>query len=151
MKGVVIGIDPGQQTGVALYRAGLLDSLLTLDPWDITAFIEHQRGAWGVNRVIFEDSRLQSHIFSAHKPGKRVLSHPEQLKVARNVGQIDGWCHLIFNVCAERGINCHGISPANKGEKLDHKQFQSVTGWTAKSNQHERDAAMVAWKYRRAV
>lgn len=151
MKGVVIGIDPGLQTGVALYRSGALDALLTLDPWDITGFIVYQRGAWGINRVIFEDSRLQSHIFSAHKSGKRVLSHPEQLKVARNVGQIDGWCHVITNVCAERGITCHGISPEGKGAKLDAKQFQSVTGWAGKSNQHERDGAMVAWKYRRAV
>lgn len=147
----MIGIDPGLQTGVALYRDGALDALLTLDPWDITAFLVHQHGARGINRVIFEDSRLQSHIFSAHKPGKRVLSHPEQLKVARNVGQIDGWCHVIFNVCAERGIVCHGISPANKGEKLDAKQFAAVTGWQGPSNQHGRDAAMVAWRYRRAV
>ena len=151
MRGAVIGIDPGLQTGVALYRDGALDALLTLDPWDITAFLAHQHGARGINRVIFEDSRLQSHIFSAHKPGKRVLSHPEQLKVARNVGQIDGWCHVIFNVCAERGIVCHGISPANKGEKLDAKQFAAVTGWQGPSNQHGRDAAMVAWRYRRAV
>lgn len=151
MRGAVIGIDPGLQTGVALYRDGALDALLTLDPWDITAFLVHQHGARGINRVIFEDSRLQSHIFSAHKPGKRVLSHPEQLKVARNVGQIDGWCHVIFNVCAERGIVCHGISPANKGEKLDAKQFAAVTGWQGPSNQHGRDAAMVAWRYRRAV
>ena len=147
----MIGIDPGLQTGVALYRDSALDALLTLDPWDITAFLVHQHGARGINRVIFEDSRLQSHIFSAHKPGKRVLSHPEQLKVARNVGQIDGWCHVIFNVCAERGIVCHGISPANKGEKLDAKQFAAVTGWQGPSNQHGRDAAMVAWRYRRAV
>lgn len=150
MRGVVIGIDPGQQTGIALYRAGLLETLLTLAPWEIAAFIERQHES-GINRVIFEDSRLQSHIFSAHKPGKRVLSHPEQLKVARNVGQIDGWCHLIFNVCAERGITCHGISPADKGEKLNAEQFKSVTGWAGKSNQHERDGAMTAWRYRRAV
>ena len=149
---VVIGMDPGQQTGVALYANGLLHALVTLAPWNITAFIEHHREASGINRVIYEDSRLQSHIFSAHKPGnKRELSVPEQLKIARNVGQIDAWCHAIHHVCAERGITCHGISPANKGAKLDAKQFESVTGWTAASNQHGRDAAMVAWKYRRAV
>lgn len=148
---VVIGIDPGMQTGVALYRGGVLDALMTLDPWDIAAFIAYQQGASRINRVIFEDSRLQSRVFSAHKPGKRVLGHPEQLKVARNVGQIDGWCHVIARVCAERGITCHGISPEGKGAKLDAKQFASVTGWQGSSNQHGRDAAMVAWRYRRAV
>lgn len=149
MKGVVIGIDPGQQTGVAIYRAGLLETLLTLSPWEIAAFIERQHES-GINRVIFEDSRQTQHIFSAHKPGKRSLSHPEQLKVARNVGQIDAWCHLIFNVCAERGITCHGISPLRKGAKLNAIDFQKLTGWSRLSNEHTRDAAMVAWPYRRA-
>lgn len=30
---------------------------------------------------------------------------------------------------------------------LDAEQFAKVTGWTGSSNQHERDAAMVAWQY----
>ena len=28
--------------------------------------------------------------------------------------------------------------------------FGRITGWTERSNEHERDAAMVAWPYRNA-
>ena len=32
---------------------------------------------------------------------------------------------------------------------LRRAQFRAHTGWSGRSNQHERDAAMVAWQYRR--
>jgi hypothetical protein len=40
-------------------------------------------------------------------------------------------------------ISAHGISPKHKGRKLDAETFNKLTGWQKKSNQHERDAAMV--------
>ena len=145
---IIIGIDPGQQTGVATFVDGALISLETIQPHHIERLMRERSPA----RVIFEDSRLQSHIFSAHKPGiKRKLSHGAQLKVARNVGQIDAWCSLIFELCAEVGISCHSISPDQKGPKLDAKKFTTRTGWVGSSNQHGRDAAMVAWPYRGAA
>ncbi|MNL63925.1 hypothetical protein D3C87_1880960 [compost metagenome] len=64
---------------------------------------------------------------------------------------MDAWCSLITSICADLGIPAHGISPTAKGAKLDAAAFAIVTGWTARSNQHERDAAMLARIYRRAI
>ena len=47
--------------------------------------------------------------------------------------------------------DAHGISPASKGAKLSAEAFTRATGWTGASNQHTRDAAMCAWKYRGAA
>ena len=33
-------------------------------------------------------------------------------------------------------------------QKLDAARFKALTGWAAPSNQHQRDAAVVAWRYR---
>lgn len=139
---LILGIDPGANTGVATYVNGQLTDLETVSPHQIDRLIRGRTPA----RVIFEDSRLQSHVFSA----KSKLSVPARLKVARDVGEIDAWCSLITAVCAELGISAHGISPQGKGAKLNAAQFASVTSWTGKSNEHTRDAAMVAWKYRGA-
>ncbi len=79
-----------------------------------------------------------------------VKSRPAALKMARNVGEIDAWCRLIVATCADLGIDAHGISPKQKGAKLDAAQFAAKTGWCGKSNAHERDAAMCAWPYRGA-
>lgn len=143
---IILGIDPGQNTGVATFIDGKLLKLHTIDPHQLPEFIRMS----GAGRVIFEDSRLQSHLFSGHKSGVRPLSVAQQLKIARDVGRIDAWCSLIVAVCGDLGIPAHGISPRAKGAKLNAGQFAELTGWTDKSSEHTRDAAAVAWPYRRA-
>ena len=138
---LIIGLDPGSSTGVAVFEDGRLSRLITIDPSSIGRILEGQEP----DRVIFEDSRLQSHTWTQAK------TRAAALKMARNVGEIDAWCKLIVATCERLSIAAHGISPLHKGKKLDAAQFAAATGWAGKSNQHERDAAMVAWKYRRAA
>ena len=140
MTKIILGIDPGQSTGVAVFRAGELSELLTIRPVELDAVIS----AWKPARVIFEDSRLQSKVWAPVK-GAALL------KIARNVGEIDAWCRLITAVCDREQVAAHGISPKDKGKKLTKLQFCAATGWTLSSNEHTRDAAMVAWPYRRAA
>ena len=136
---IIMGIDPGVNTGVAYFSGGKLMKLVTTQPEKIARNIEASMPA----RVIFEDSRLQSKVWT---PVKGAAA----LKVARNIGEIDAWCKLITAVCAELGIPSHGISPKQKGAKLNAAQFASLTGWTLDSNEHTRDGAMIAWPYRGA-
>jgi hypothetical protein len=126
---------------MAVYVDGELMRLATVSPLELADSIRATRP----DRVVFEDSRLQSFVFTT------VKSRPVALNMARKVGQVDAWCSLIAAVCAHLGIPAHGISPKNKGKKLDAKAFSQATGWTESSNEHTRDAAMVAWPYRRAA
>ena len=137
----VIGIDPGANTGIAIFQDGVLYTLLTIEPWELPA----ELATWGGDRVVFEDSRLTSPVWS------RKTTPEARLKIARNVGQVDAWCNLITAICGELGIPAHGISPKNKGAKLAAEKFAARTGWVGRCNQHERDAAMVAWQYRKAA
>jgi hypothetical protein len=134
----VLGIDPGKATGLATYAGGKLLALETCTPGELVEAITRIAPAL----VVFEDSRLQSPTWG------RGVSRAALLKVARNVGQIDGWCALIVEACAKHGIPAHAISPKGKGRKVDADRFHAITGWAARCNQHERDAAMVAWPFR---
>ncbi len=140
---VILGIDPGANTGLAHFRGGALVLLETIAPHEIERTIRAVQPA----RVVFEDSRLQTHAWTAQAKAVRGTA----LATARSLGQVDAWCRLITEVCAELGIPAQGVSPAAKGGKLAASSFDRVTGWAARSNQHERDAAMVAWPYRRAT
>ena len=137
---LILGIDPGSNTGLATYIGGKLVHLDTIAPVEIAARIELARPA----RVVFEDSRLLSHTWTTIK------SRPAALKMARNVGEVDAWCKLIVAVCEQFAIPAHGISPKGKGAKVGAAEFERITGWTARSNEHERDGAMVAWPFRGA-
>lgn len=139
---IVIGLDPGSNTGVAYFTAGQLRKLETITPMQISEVL--RMAGPNLKRVIFEDSRLTSYMFTT------VKSRPAALKMARNVGEIDAWCRLIVATCADLGIPSHGISPKQKGAKLNAEQFAKLTGWAGTSNAHERDAAMCAWPYRGA-
>lgn len=136
----VIGLDPGANTGVATFEGGSLVSLETIAPHEIERTIREAMPA----RVVFEDSRLQSHTWTRGKSGAA------SAKMARNVGQVDAWCTLITSICGELGIPAHGVSPKSKGAKINAERFEQVTGWTGASNEHTRDAAMVAYPYRGA-
>jgi len=137
----ILGVDPGAHTGIAVFVGGKLSALETIAPHQVGDYIK----ASGAQRVVFEDSRLISHTWST------VTSRTAPLKMASNVGEIDAWCRLITQVCAEIGLPAHGVSPKGKGQKINGQSFASLTGWAGTCNQHERDAAMVAWPYRTAV
>lgn len=139
---IVIGLDPGSNTGVAYFTAGQLRKLETITPMQIGEVL--RMAGPNLKRVIFEDSRLTSYMFTT------VKSRAAALKMARNVGEIDAWSKLIVATCADLDIPAHGISPKQKGAKLNAEQFAKLTGWDGKSNSHERDAAMCAWPYRGA-
>ena len=124
-----------------MFVGGKLSTLETIAPHEVGDYIKTS----SAQRVVFEDSRLISHTWST------VSSRAAALKMARNVGEIDAWCRLITQVCADMGLPAHGVSPKGKGQKINGQSFASLTGWSGTSNQHERDAAMVAWPYRKVV
>ena len=103
---IVIGIDPGRHTGIATYQDGKLIALDTISPLGLERAIEP------ADRVVFEDSRLISFMFTT------VKSRPAALKMARDVGQIDAWCSLIVSICERLGIPAHGVSP-KKGREAE--------------------------------
>lgn len=138
---VTIGIDPGKQTGVSSYHDGILVQLRTVSPSEVAEVLR----ASGATRVVMEDSRLQSAVFP------RAVGPRAMLKIARNVGEVDQICRRIEAMCETAGIELVRVSPLGKGAKLNAARFREVTGWTGRSNQHERDAAAVAWPYRRAI
>lgn len=39
----------------------------------------------------------------------------------------------------------NGFAPKNNRTKLTAEQFNRLTGWTARTNEHSRDAAMLIW------
>ncbi len=134
----ILGVDPGKKTGLALILDGQLVDLRTTSPENIAQAISEA----APDCVVFEDSRLTSAVFA------RDVSPAAMRKIARNVGQVDGICAQIVSICERLGIPAHGISPKGKGAKLDAQTFARMTGWTGRSNQHERDGATVAWIYR---
>ena len=125
----LLGIDPGLNTGVAYFVGGELRDLTTIKPWDMETELTLREPDY----LFFEDSRMQGMF-------RRLGS--------RQVGETDAWCRMLVALCERMDIDSVGISPKQKGRKLNAAEFRELTGWTGQTNQHERDAVMVAWPYR---
>lgn len=141
----VLGLDPGSCTGVALYVEGKLVSHDSIKPVDIQDALRAYAAKAGRMQVVFEDSRLQSAIFS----DKKAKNEATKKNVARKVGRIDAWCELISDTCFLLDVQCLGISPKDKGGKVAASAYEHITGWAGRTNEHERDASMVARPFRK--
>lgn len=136
---IVVGLDPGIVTGVAVYHDGQLHDLYDVTPADSLAMVEDMT----FDLLVFEDSRQQSHVWNVAG-----LSKPAAIKVARDIGRIDMQCSMLEFQCLQAKRAFRAISPEHKGAKLGATSFNCRTGWTRRSNQHQRDAAMAAYPFR---
>lgn len=143
----VLGYDLGVTTGVATYLDGRLAELASIKPLDLMASVDAACARARQVVVVFEDSRKQSVLFSGNKAS--VKSAAARCKVARDVGRIDGLCYLLEAYCQRLGVPILGISPQEKGAKVAASAFEHITGWAGRTNEHERDAAMVARPFRK--
>lgn len=136
----VIGIDPGVNTGVAVYEDGSLVHLETIQPMEYPMLLSSY--AMEPLFICFEDSRLQSHVWIPSQ-SKGVAA-----SISRKIGMVDAMCFMLEGLCLQYGVAFFKVSPKQKGIKVDAELFKKLTRWDKRSNQHERDAAMVAWQFR---
>jgi hypothetical protein len=147
MPNLILGIDPGKDTGIALYNTDdqILEQLTTIEGWQMVSTIMDLISRDKLQAVVFEDIRKQSHIFN--KGNK--LFNKTLAKRGRNVGSIDTYCEIIEKTCNKCNIPCYGLSPKEKGAKWEHKKRDLRNGcfldyfpyWKGKTNEHNRDAA----------
>ena len=128
-----VGIDPGVTTGFGIWDAtakaftdvtsmGIVAAMLRVE-------LMHRAGS--LVHVTFEDARLRT-WFGAK--GREAL---------QGAGSIKRDCQVWAEWLGHVGCAYKSISPQAKGPKLDAARFERLTGWTGRTNEHARDAAML--------
>ena len=138
---VVIGIDPGTHTGVAVYRDGQLircEAMGAHDAFDLV----RQLAASETVMVVYEDARLIGGIGGARAGSRETAAR------AQGAGSVKRDSALWQELLEKLGCSYHRISPRAKGGKMTRVEFKLLAKWDAPTNQHGRDAAMIAWIYR---
>lgn len=130
----VIGVDPGKTTGLALSVSGELQDV------DSEGIIE---GMLWVQDHYTEDTIVV--VEDARKMGY----HPGNSNSAKwmNVGKVKRDCQVWEEFCEYKNYRYHLISPQNVQTKLDADYFEKVTGWEGRTNEHKRDAGMIAFQF----
>ena len=133
-----IGIDPGTHTGLAVWRidAQQLWSIETMPIHKAFEKIKSMAQADGSIIVRFEDAGLRKWFGN---------TGAEKWKGA---GSIMRDCSIWEEFLTDLKIPFEKVAPKNNITKLRAEQFRLITGYTATTNEHGRDAAMLVFNYK---
>ena len=129
-----IGIDPGVNTGLAVWDMKARDLLKVCSLSIVEAMDEIDTIRRSAEIIVrFEDARLRTWFGSK---GKESL---------QGAGSIKRDCQIWESWLLSRGIPYKAVKPAKGATKWDAGYFRKVTGWSQRTNEHARDAALLVW------
>jgi hypothetical protein len=130
---LIIGIDPGVNTGIAAWDVADKSFLFVQTVMAVQAEEIVKRMAVEGRAVLvrFEDARLRTWFGKAGR---------EQLQGA---GSIKRDCSRWEEFLTHNQIPFEEVSPKNNRTKMTAQEFKRLTGWLSKTNEHSRDAAML--------
>lgn len=149
MDKVFVGIDPGSHTGFAEWNANRKEFrlIVTLTFWETIRELMAYRDIAGFFKqpclvtVVLEDPNLNKPVWI--RPGQDGRKH---IKIAQDVGKNKRDAQLLYEWLKYNTFDVRLIRPSGKGTtKMKADQFRKLTGWTDKTNEHERDAAMMVF------
>lgn len=134
---IIIGIDPGTRTGLAVKRLGQqkLHRVDTLKIHEALDEVKRYANTEGVQvYVVVEDARQRK--WFAKTAGREKL---------QGAGSIKRDCAIWEDYLQELGVPYHLRPPAARTTKWSSDFFQAVTGWQGRTSEHARDAAILIW------
>lgn len=140
---MIIGIDPGNKTGISIFKDKELKEVKTLTPYQAVTFFQDNFDK--IKGAVIEYSKGQSFIFQS----PQLRGRPSAFgKVSRNIGQVDGLCELYIECLESQKIPVSKIKPLSKGHKYSSEEFKSYfPNFKGKTNEHERDAVKIVYKF----
>lgn len=139
---IIIGIDPGTNTGFARYdrMAKRLVQVDTLPIHKAMQQVQAAHVAGYVHMVVFEDARLRK--WFGHSDLRMARSGAG---IREGVGSVKRDCSIWADFLGDLGVPYKALKPSAGMTKLDAEPFAKLTGWTARTSNHARDAAMLCW------
>ena len=128
MKLYNIGIDPGKDTGLAVWN-GNLGQFVELIATDFVGAID----------MCLEYKNNVEKVFVEVPPTKFNWHDPA---AAHNVGRVCREAELMVEMLKYYEFQVISVPPQGK---IDDDQFRKLTEYPHKTNQHKRDAAMLVW------
>jgi hypothetical protein len=136
-----IGIDPGKQTGLAIYdrKDGKLVEVRTDDFWGVYGYVTlHDTDR--VEVVIENPALIKRPMYSRLN---KVQGASVRENMASKIGENRREAELLIEGLRQRGFTVKEVKPTQT--KMDADEFKRLTKYQGKTNQHVRDAAMLVY------
>lgn len=137
---ISIGIDPGVTTGLAVAYRGDITHVRSDIAVVAEVFVLDLQSLSGPITVYIEDARKRQWFGNADSRQLR-----SGAGIREGVGSVKRDCQRWQEFCEYHGIDYVLVAPQANRTKLTAEQFRKLTGWTGRTNEHSRDAAMLVW------
>jgi hypothetical protein len=134
----IIGIDPGTNTGFAIYdrQAKHLIEVRTVSAHEAWDKIRRYKTTVSDQMYIrWEDCRKREWFGKAGR---------ERLK---GVGSVERDCSLWQEFLTREGLSNEAVAPKDTQTKVSADYFMKLTKWPKTGSQHSRDAAMLCYGF----
>ena len=136
---ILIGIDTGVHTGFAVaFDHGEGGVLQKVESLSITQAMQ--------SVLEYEDEHDLKDIMLYIEDARKRTWFTGGREKAQGVGSVKRDAQIWEDWCKEQGINFKLIHPAANATKKKVEDFTRMTGWTGRTNEHGRDAAMLVFK-----
>jgi len=129
----IIGIDPGVNTGIAV--------------WDVVNKKITAVGSMKIHEALEIASIYKGCYFRVEDARKRKWYGNDSVAKKQGAGSIKRDCKIWEDFLNDKKFNFEMIHPVKGGTKLKALAFKKLTGWTKQTNSHGRDAAILVYKF----
>lgn len=132
---ILIGIDPGTKTGLAVWdtRQRLFLEISTLKLHQALDKVFQYASSSDRIKVIFEDARQRK--WFGDRADKKI----------QGAGSVKRDSSIWEEFLTDHHIEFWAKPPVRYATKMEAERFKTLTGWTKKTSNHARDAAMLVW------
>jgi predicted nuclease with RNAse H fold len=144
-----IGIDPDlTKSGVALVVNGKIEFLKSLGFGELIVYVVGLDNQQGLVTVLLEDVDNKKPVFpKRHAPSQSGSAAKVNMSIAEDLGKVKATARLIKELLEDNGVTVKLVKPLRgpiKAAKKNSAYFNKITGWTGRSNEDTRDAALIA-------
>ena len=136
-----IGIDTGVHTGLAIWD-GKGSRFLSIEELKIHRAMDVVEALAKANpgevRARVEDARQRKWI-------PNMGSIRNEIGRAKGAGSVERDCSIWEDFLADINVPWEMVAPRYNVTKLRQEAFANLTGWAQRTNEHERDAAMLVF------
>lgn len=136
----LVGLDPGKNTGIAIWNTETqsFEALDTVQIHDALHTVFYLHLDHGPVKVYFEDARKRQFL-----PRERNAS--EYRGKLMGAGSVKRDSVIWQDALTDWGIPFEMVPPRAGATKWDAETFRNVTGYTGRTSNHARDAAILVF------
>lgn len=133
---LIIGIDTGVNTGWAVWSADKKELKEVETIYLHEAILRMNKiSEYHEIYVRIEDARLRKYFTGGKEK-------------AQGVGSVKRDAKILEDFCKDKGIAYEMVAPKNNKTKTSAEFFKKITGWSGRTSEHARDAAMLCFQYK---